>query len=502
MTSQLSVAERNLWFVALLVSVGLCLFYGLNYSLSEGVWFDEALTTYFINLNWGDLFHFISRYEANMALYYILLKIWSMAAESELFLRLFSLVCFSGALWLMFLPIRNYFGVRAAFSFLALSLCHFYLARYSVEIRGYALALLFMALMWFCWTRIVLDGNRGYWLWYALAGVFAVHTHFFIALGIFCLGLMALPSLKGRGDVGKWLGAHILIGLSFLPILAFVVFKESGQLAWLNTPNLRSLVYLGFDYSGAAPEASDLVRFGLLLALGGLILIGLLWLLYSEGGAKLRGNRPLQLWISGLVIAVVPVGIVFLVSQVEPVFSTRFFTPFMPFYLMLGAVGAAKAFRSWTLAPMALAMLFLAVSAHAYTHREPNRWAGVFRYLTEHCSTDQAVLYMNPRGQAAINYYQKQAPLDCSLKSLPFELVPENYFKTTDEYPVELSGLDSYRTIWLVTTHLSETEGRKLEQYREQVESTVGPCERVYSNVAVKLHRCSLQEKTEAMQAP
>ena len=59
MTSQLSVTERNLWLVALLVAVGLCLFYGLNYSLSEGIWFDEALTTYFISLNWGDLFHFI-----------------------------------------------------------------------------------------------------------------------------------------------------------------------------------------------------------------------------------------------------------------------------------------------------------------------------------------------------------------------------------------------------------------------------------------------------------
>ncbi|MCD1631314.1 hypothetical protein [Marinobacter shengliensis] len=502
MTLQLSSTERNLWFIALLVSIGLCLFYGLRYSLSEGVWFDEALTTYFIGLGWADLFHFIARYEANMALYYIVLKFWSMAAGSEFALRVFSLLCYAGALWFMFLPINKHLGIRAAFTFLILTLCHFYLARYSVEIRGYALALLFMALMWFCWTRIVLDGERHYWLWYALAGLFAVHTHFYIALGIFCLGLLALPALKSRGDFGRWLGAHLVIGVSFLPILAFVVFKESGQLAWLTAPDIKSLIYLGFDYSGAAPEASKPVRFGLLFAVGILVVIGLLRLLYSEGGIKVRGNRLLQLWISALVIAVVPVGIVFLVSQFEPVFSTRFFTPFMPFYLMLAAIGVTLAFRTWALAPVALAMLLLALSAHAYTHREPNRWAEAFGFLANHCGNNQAVLYMTPRGQAAINYYEKHDPTGCDLDPLPFKLVPENYFKGPDEYPDQLEGLNQYRTVWLVMTHLSNPERDKLDRYLEQVESTAGPCEPAYSNVAVEIHRCSQVGIREVTKTP
>lgn len=502
MNQKLSVPERSFWVAALIVSAGLCLFYGLSYSLGEGVWFDEALTTYFIGLDWGDLFHFMARYEANMALYYIVLKIWSMVAGSELGLRLFSLLCYAAALWFMYLPLRRHFGLRAAFCFLILSLSHFYLARYSVEIRGYALALFFMALLWFSWTRIVLDGEQKYWILYALTGMFAVHSHFFIALGIFCLGLMALPALKGRAEVVRWLGAHTLIGLSFLPILAFVIFKESGQLAWLGTPDLKSLIYLTFDYSGSAPQASDLVRFGLVLTVGLLILGGLVRLLYSEGGLSLRNNSQLHFWAGALVIAAVPVGIVFLVSQIEPIFSTRFFTPFMPFYLMLGAVGSALAFRRWALAPVLLAMVLMALSAHAYTNREPNRWAGAFRYLADNCGPGQAVLYMNPRGQAAINYYEKQASTGCNLDALPFELVPENYFKTPVEYPAELRGLEQYPTVWLVLTHLSDQESDKLAQYRQQIESTVGPCKREYSNIAVEVLRCSLPGKPEAMKAP
>jgi hypothetical protein len=199
---------------------------------------------------------------------------------------------------------------------------------------------------------------------------------------------------------------------------------------------------------------------------------------------------------------VVPVGIVFLVSQFEPVFSTRFFTPFMPFYLMLAAIGVTLAFRTWAMAPVALAMLLLALSAHAYTHREPNRWAEAFGFLADHCGNNQAVLYMTPRGQAAINYYEKHDPTGCDLDPLPFELVPENYFKGPDEYPDQLEGLNQYRTVWLVMTHLSNPERDKLDRYLEQVESTAGPCEPAYSNVAVEIHRCSQVGIREVTKTP
>lgn len=497
-----SGVERGMWIAALIVSVVLCLNFGLRYSLTEGVWFDEALTTYFIGLDWGNLFHFMSRYEANMGLYYVLLKLWSTLTGSELGLRLFSLVFYAGALWLMFLPLRRHFGYRAGMAFLVLALCHFFLARYSVEIRGYALALFFMALLWFSWTRIVLDGLPKYWLLYAVTGIFAVHSHFFIALGIFCLGIMALPAMRGRNDVFRWLGAHGVIALSFLPILAFVVFKESGQLAWLGSPNLKSLYYLAFDFSGAAPQAPDLIRFGLLLIVGGLVFLGLVSLELPEFREPLPGNPQLQLWLAAMVMAIVPVGVVFMVSQIEPIFSGRFFTPFMPFYLMLASIGLVLVFKGRSLVPGVIVLAAMAVSAHAYTQREPNRWAGAYQYLADHCSAGQAALYVTPRGQAAIDFYEKQVPTGCHLEPLPFRLAPENYFATPEEYPGELKDIDRYTTLWIVLTHLTEQDNEQLEQYREQIESTVGGCHPAYSNIAVEVLRCGEPGETEAMSTP
>jgi len=501
MKQQVSSVERSGWAGALLIAGSFCIYFGLRYSLREGIWFDEALTTYFIGLDWQNLLHFISRFEANMALYYFLLKAWSSASSSELWLRLFSLLCFLAALWFIYLPLKRHFGYRAGLGFLVLCLSHFYLARYSVEIRGYALAMFLMAILWFSWTRIVLDGEQKYWLLYAATGVFAVHSHFFLALGIFCLGLMALVVVKNRSDFLKWLAVHGLIGLSFLPILAFVLFKESGQLDWIGTPSLKALIYLAFEYSGSAPQASDPVRFTLLLTLGLVTIVGMAWIVRSADRPKVGGSSQLRFWMAGLIVASAPVFIVFVISQYQPIFSTRFFITFMPFYLMLGAAGIALVFRSWSLAPIFIVMALMAMSAQAYINRESNRWAPTFSYLAEHCSQGQAVLYLSPKGQTATKFYEKNLPTGCNLVSLPFELTPENYFTKTEEYPLELKGLDSYNTVWVVKTHLSEGDKKKLASYLQQIESEVGPCVSSHGNVAIEVLRCTRADELESNKA-
>ena len=497
MKQQVSNIERSGWAGALLIAGIFCIYFGLRYSVGEGVWFDEALTTYFIGLDWENLLHFISRFEANMALYYFLLKAWSSVSISELWLRLFSLLCFLAALWFIYLPIKRHFGYRAGLGFLVLCLSHFYLARYSVEIRGYALALFFMAILWFAWTRIVLDGEKRYWLLYAATGVFAVHSHFFLALGIFCLGLMALVVVKNRSDFLKWLAVHGLIGLSFLPILAFVLVKESGQLDWIGTPSLKALIYLAFEYSGSAPQSSDPVRFILLFTLGLATFLGMAWIVRSADRQKLGDNSQLRFWVAGLTVAFAPVCIVFVISQFQPIFSTRFFIAFMPFYLMLGAAGIALVFRSWSLAPIFIVMALMGTSAQAYVNRESNRWAPTFSYLAERCSQGQAVLYLSPKGQTATKFYEKNSPTGCNLDSLPFDITPGSYFTKTEEYPLELKDLDRYNTVWVVKTHLSEGDKKKLTQYLRQIESEVGPCDSSHGNVAIEVLHCARADDSE-----
>lgn len=480
--------ERIAWGALLLAALAANLVYGFGFSITEGVWFDEALTTYFISLSWAELGHFISRYEANMALYYALLKLWSAFSFSESWLRLFSLGAYGLAIWLFSRTLRDHFGPRAAFAFVVLMLVHFFLVRFSVEIRGYALALFFMALLWFSWVRANLENNRGYWWLYAVAGALGVHSHFFVALGVFALGVVALFNIRGQAKY--WWAAHLLIGASFLPILVFVAFKESGQLAWIETPGIKSLIYLFFEFSGGASQAPDAIRH--ILAVSGLA--GLVFALLAtrpEGSTLMKKASKLHFVMAATVTAGLPVLLVFGVSQVEPIFAGRFFVPFVAFYLMLVAIGIVHVSRQWALVPVSAMAVLLVLSSNSYSQREPNRWAAPYEHVFSQCEPGDGVLFMGPRTQAAINFYERQTTEGCQFETvLPYKLTPATYFRTHEEYPQALFKDSELTRLWVITTHASADDVAMLKQYRQQAEEAVGECRTAFQNEAIHIDLC------------
>src|SRR5213595_2807283 len=69
---------------------------------SESLWYDEAITVAIVRLDWGAFWKVLSHFEANMGLYYCLLRLWVNLGESEFVLRSFSAwqVCWPWA-WCM-----------------------------------------------------------------------------------------------------------------------------------------------------------------------------------------------------------------------------------------------------------------------------------------------------------------------------------------------------------------------------------------------------------------
>ncbi|MCR8915806.1 hypothetical protein FDP08_03485 [Marinobacter panjinensis] len=485
-----SRAEWIGWAALLVASLAVNITFGIGYSITEGLWFDEALTTYFISLSWTDLGQFISRYEANMALYYGVLKLWGAISFSELWLRLFSLAAYAAAIWLFSRTLRDHFGARAVAAFVVLMLVHFFLVRFSVEIRGYALAMFFMALLWFSWVRICIEGNARFWRVYILAGALGIHSHFFVALGVFCLGILGLS--RCRGQFGRWFLAHCLIALSFLPILAFVVFKESGQLSWIETPNIKSLIYLFFEFSGGSPEAGHIVRYTLVLLSMASLVAGFVGLAKKRGkGSDKAVSGQVLFWLAAAVACAGPVLLVFAVSQLEPVFAGRFFVPFIPFYLMLVAIGCTVYLRRFSIVPVMILAAASTVSAHNYNQREPNRWAEPYEFLSGHCQSGDAAVFLTPKGRSAVQFYDRQSENGCGVTPIPHELNADTYFVPADEYPEKLQELEKFNRVWFVLTHVTEKEAQLLTTYQSEVEQVIGTCTSAYQNSAVEILECA-----------
>lgn len=479
-----------------LLSFVFAVLFGFTTSLERGIWFDEALTTYFISLDWGQLFSFMARYEANMGLYYVMLKFWSAVSYSEVWLRFFSFISFCAAAYFFYLPVHKNLGFRVAGVFLILFFSHFYLLRYGVEIRGYSLAMLFMALLWFAWSRAVIDLEWRYWIVYAIAGMLGVHAHLFIAIGVFSFGIVALFMLNGRKQLWRWCWVHFAILSSFAPLAIFILQKESGQLGWLTEPGLRALIDLAFLYSGASAEAVDLLRRGLLL-MAALASVAAFLLVISRrfGVAKITEKKVV---VASGVVSVLPVVMIFLVSQVQPSFSPRFFVPFLPFFLIVVAYGLLHISNRVITLLVPVVILAMGLSTVSYESRDAIGWKNIFMEAAENCDGNKAMLVVTHHAQTAIRYYNQTLKVSCDLPMLPFSQSFDNHFTKAESYPEKLENVGRYEGIWVFKTHTDDHKSALLRQYLATINREVGPCEQKQGNAAISVWYCGESHKSLA----
>jgi len=487
------VNTLELWLWRGAVFAGMCftLYFGLVKELESGVWYDEALTTFFISLNWVELFSLMAQYEANMGLHYILLKAWSTISMSELWLRLFSLLAHIAAGSILYFGAKRYLGIRASYLFIVLFLTHYLLIRYSVEIRGYALATLFMALLWTAWMRLVVEKDRNWWPVYAILGAIAVHTHLLASVALFLFGIALLFTARNSHDVLRWALCHFIIFLSFTPLIIFVLTKESGQLGWIDTPTVKTLVYALFNVSGAYGQASTFVRYSIAILV---FCIAPLTIIFYAMNQKRLCSTPRTIDTSYYVAALsgfyLPLAFiigVFALSQLEPAFSTRFFIPYIPL-LMLVAASAMTGPSVGRWAVMSLPLFYI-FSSLSYSERGNTGWRYAQSIIDNRCKTIDSVLFLAPAGQSAYRYYTEKSPEECQPLTLPYQLRRDNYL---DDY--ELPSLDwtllnhHYGTL-VVLTHTDYEIEDVILTHAENL-NRQWQCENLFINLSISIYEC------------
>ncbi|MCL5025252.1 MAG: glycosyltransferase family 39 protein, partial [Chloroflexi bacterium] len=226
--------------VVTILALGLRLFRLTNSDL----WGDEAYSVWLSQHDLLTIFGALSQGEPHPPFYPVLLWLWMKAAgSSEFAVRLPSAIL--GALMV---PLAARWGTRLVgpgVGLVAALLVAFnpFLVWYSQETRMYIAAALFAA-----WSVLALDnaiaGRQGF-RWYVLATALLIYTHYY---GLFVWGaeVLVLAWLSWRGYIAgrRWLGPLALVGLLYLPWVAFST-------------------HIFFSYYGVAPGRVDLT--GILL---------------------------------------------------------------------------------------------------------------------------------------------------------------------------------------------------------------------------------------------
>jgi mannosyltransferase len=454
---------------------------------TKSLWTDEAVSVAIARLGWSDFRKVITNHEANMGLYYLLLKFWLNLGGSEFAIRSLSAIASVATVWLLYLMGTRWFGRRTGVIAAALLATNAFHIRYAQEARSYALVVLLVTLSTLWFVAAMEEPSRAAWRLYVISSVLAVYAHMFAALVLFAhcaaLGLRPRESVPWR-DVKR---SAVVIILACAPLAWFAIAKNTGQIGWIPKPGLHQIHEFFYDLSGRGEIL--LTLFAVSAVAGGVAVLrtrpaatdteenrdyrrgrgpqkARFWL-SGVGGRQRYGPASGDKWKYQVVWAwlLVPVLICLLVSLRKPAFYPRYLIIVLPAFVLAAAIGLSR-IRPRVLAAVALfAMLALGVRSTFGWYRasfDPldQHWREATQHIVSSSRSGDALLMFHPYIALNFEYYRGRlgTPDNTPLRMFPLRgdgvilrsLAPIDSSKLRPGQPLMNQIVNEHERVWLI----------------------------------------------------
>jgi len=405
---------------------------------SKSVFADELASFRFAQLSWTDFWRLVRSSEANMALYYVLLRYWIHIHSSISFSRFLSVIPAVATVPILYLLGRKLFSRPAALlASLLFSLNAFHIS-YSQAGRGYSLAVFLVTLSCLYFVKNVQDPTRANAVVQVVASTAAMYGHFF-AVFVLASQLLALFLLRPVRPV--LIRQTVLIAVAAvlaMPLLIFAAVHRTEPIAWVQ-PTTGKEVYHFFTYlSGSG------LKFG--LSVIALAFAGREWLRKVQ-----LHEETTQPFIFVTLWLMLPLGITLLLSLWRPVFSPRFLMICLPAFVLLVAEGLTVIRPFWARCLMIATLLVSCVTALPAYYRQPGieDWKSVVTYLNQHVGSANTIVINNPSYRSILEYSFPEFGLQ-----LPTQRIVLGPAKR-----ISAAGSDH---IWLVLCHAAPVEAEDI----------------------------------------
>ncbi len=356
-------------------------------------WFDECFSVEVARLSWHNFGGLLWRREANMSLYYLLLRGWLHFGSSPFFIRSLSVIISLASLPAIYWLAGKLFDRRVALLAATLITFNAYHIRYAQEARSYSLFLLLATLGSGFFVALLRNPSRGNRVGYILASVLGVYSHLYalLLLAAHWLSVRGQDRTRERARFHALRRAWIWIGVASLPLVIFAAKTGAGPIRWIQRPRLYDLVEFAEHLSG-----NDGIILTLLYAAACIVAI----IPLEKVMRMFRGSIDWDTWrLRFLVIWLVfPVAFVVLLSLARPIFLGRYFIFCLPALVTLAAAGIAKLEKAWLIA-LSLAVI-LALSLQGtfsyYDHDfdlERDASETAVDYILDHAQPGDAILF-------------------------------------------------------------------------------------------------------------
>ena len=400
-------------------------------------WFDEAFSVEVARLTWPNFLHLLWWREANMSLYYVLLRGWLHFGQSPYFIRSLSVLMAALTLPAIYWLGRLLFDRRVVLIVAALFTFNAYDVRYSQEARSYSLFLLLATLSSGLLVWWLAEPSRRRLRGYIAASVLAAYSHFYALLLIaahwLTLKLTGPPQIAEDLPKSRLRRAWWTTGLLALPLLAFVAKTGAGPIRWIHRPGSRDLVEF-FEHLCGSDRWPLALLYVAACAVAASSVGQRLW--------KRDPNRDVWRLQFLLIWFFFPIVLTVLLSFARPVFLGRYMIFCLPPLLILAAAGLERLRRPWMLGAALAVMLFFSlqgvffVYGHDFdTERDASESASNF--ILDQAEPGDAILFHIAETRIPYEFSRSlRAGRDTASASFTDQLGPEILF------PHHARGLD------------------------------------------------------------
>lgn len=420
----------------------------------KSFWLDEATSVVMAQVNAQTLVFALIHRQGNMALYYLLLRGWSLLGGSEFLIRLLSVIFGVAAVPAIYFLGRELYEENTGRIAALLLSVHVFHIHYSQEARGYSLfVLLAIVSSYFCVRMLQAPSGRNL-VGYVTTGALMVYAQ---AFGGWVLLAQFVFLLFERRSIGwkNLLGLVVSIGILIAPLAYCVLFvSDRSQLRWTRPLSLETLYQFCMDLT------SD----------GGLPLLLLYFLLAAIPVLK-REPTPFPSRSFLLLWLLVPVAAVLSLSLWWPAFEPRYLIACVPPLVLLAAEGLAQIHSRILFAAAGLLMLGLSLNGVYYYHQarahaQTDNWRDATRYVITHAEPRDAVLFSYSEERLAFDEYRRRLHLTESVipeypNETELELLTRRPSRADRQLIEEIAG--QYGRVWVLSAFQANAASRKVD---------------------------------------
>jgi mannosyltransferase len=347
---------RLLYGAGLLALIVLSLFLRTR-EMGTHFWIDEGLSIGIARHSLVDIPGVLLQ-DGSPPLYYMVLHLWMQLfgegeAATHWLSLIFALICIPVALWAG----TSLFDKRVGWVLAGLTAINPFLTSYAQETRMYALVILLGLLATAFYLHAYVYDRGRYRIPFGIALALMLYTHnwalflgFAFAVGIvirwFTFTQGAPERRRLLRDAAVGFGTAAILYLPWVPSFVSQVLHTGAP--WANAPGLRTLIH-----------APDLLVGGF----GGTVIV-LLAAGAGLGTVAQRGLRERRVLVPVMaVLAVSPILVAWLTSQVSPAWATRYLAVAVAPLLILAALGLSRAGRLGIAGLAILTLMWLSASA-------------------------------------------------------------------------------------------------------------------------------------------